>query len=550
MTSAEDTISKYLSDFEKSNPGIEIILAVEAGSRAWGFNSKTSDYDIRFIYRYTNPRRYITTSKRSDTLNADYDDGLYDFHGWEIQKALQLLKQSNSSILEWLHTPIVYLEKYQIKEQFLKILSQMHTNKSLIYHYYNMGLRNYRDRIEGHTVVTLKKYTYVIRPLGMVDWLMRFPTKSLTIDFNQILVDLEEHIPSEQFQAIQKFIHDRRNGKLPIEGDPIDELDRYIKGVLAAFDDQNNRPQKEINLQGTNNLYQKVQNCYTKIQAILRKHAQIDRSEYLSIIGFILQYKWLRLHPEKNFKDVPSKIGNLLKDVPVSVELSDFIKLISVRDRGLYFRKTVPDDDKYLQVNEWLKLVIGEFLGPVIDSIRYIDWTRRSDHDSRSELQDGFSSELLKFLNPHDDNHIGIVDSKSEWPNLDELPRDDFVEYILAQWIPSILWMIENSDSPYSRIPKQPLDALRIDDSIRETIRVLIKEHRVTYQLEKVDELHSWIEEFLEEEKSQVQKDQETQLVLKQERTKVAYNHSMKDLDDGIFDDLLWKMTIDFKAEV
>ena len=33
---------------EKEN--VKIIMAIESGSRAWGFASPDSDYDVRFIY--------------------------------------------------------------------------------------------------------------------------------------------------------------------------------------------------------------------------------------------------------------------------------------------------------------------------------------------------------------------------------------------------------------------------------------------------------------------------------------------------------------------
>lgn len=42
-------INEKLMEIEKKE-NCKILLAVESGSRAWGFASPDSDYDVRFIY--------------------------------------------------------------------------------------------------------------------------------------------------------------------------------------------------------------------------------------------------------------------------------------------------------------------------------------------------------------------------------------------------------------------------------------------------------------------------------------------------------------------
>jgi len=44
-----DMIQEKLSEIEKKE-NVVILHAVESGSRAWGFASPDSDYDVRFIY--------------------------------------------------------------------------------------------------------------------------------------------------------------------------------------------------------------------------------------------------------------------------------------------------------------------------------------------------------------------------------------------------------------------------------------------------------------------------------------------------------------------
>jgi predicted nucleotidyltransferase len=47
--SIREEILKRLKNTEEKE-GVRIIMAIESGSRAWGFASPNSDYDVRFIY--------------------------------------------------------------------------------------------------------------------------------------------------------------------------------------------------------------------------------------------------------------------------------------------------------------------------------------------------------------------------------------------------------------------------------------------------------------------------------------------------------------------
>ncbi len=85
---------------------IKILLAVESGSRAWGFASPDSDYDVRFVY-IRSLEDYLRLDATRDVIELPIDDVL-DINGWDLQKTLRLLHKSNPTLFEWFSSPIVY----------------------------------------------------------------------------------------------------------------------------------------------------------------------------------------------------------------------------------------------------------------------------------------------------------------------------------------------------------------------------------------------------------------------------------------------------------
>jgi predicted nucleotidyltransferase len=147
--------------------GVDILYAVESGSRAWGFASPDSDYDIRFIY--VHPRdQYLRLDQPQDTIERI--EGDLDIAGWDIFKALRLLRKSNPPLMEWLFSPMVYTELVPYIDILRQIAHRNYSSSAVFYHYSRMAHRNYRQYIankiaEGATEVPTKKYLYVIRPI-------------------------------------------------------------------------------------------------------------------------------------------------------------------------------------------------------------------------------------------------------------------------------------------------------------------------------------------------------------------------------------------------
>ena len=128
---------------------VRILHAVESGSRAWGFASPDSDYDVRFLY--VRPREYyLRLDKQRDVIEWQLDDTL-DINGWDLQKALRLLHSSNPTLFEWTNSPIVY-RTTPVWENVRVVINQYFSSKSGLYHYLNMANSNYREFLKGETV--------------------------------------------------------------------------------------------------------------------------------------------------------------------------------------------------------------------------------------------------------------------------------------------------------------------------------------------------------------------------------------------------------------
>ncbi len=93
----------------EANFRVKVLFACESGSRAWGFPSEDSDYDVRFLYVHR-PEWYLCVFPGRDVIEQPVSD-LLDVSGWSLKKALELLRKSNPALQEWLSCPIVYRER-------------------------------------------------------------------------------------------------------------------------------------------------------------------------------------------------------------------------------------------------------------------------------------------------------------------------------------------------------------------------------------------------------------------------------------------------------
>ncbi len=228
MKTAPD-INSALDRIERAH-GVQILLAVESGSRAWGFASRDSDYDVRFIYAHA-PEWYLSVDEHRDVIQVPLSDEL-DLTGWDLRKSLQLLRKSNPSLLEWIKSPVVYRADPAFALVFGLLASEFSSPDRLFRHYLRMARGNFRDYLRNDSV-RLKKYLYVLRPLLACRWIerglgpvpMRFQTLTDTV-----LAD-----PNLRFHVAVLVARKRAGEELDL-GRRIPVLHNFIESELARLE--------------------------------------------------------------------------------------------------------------------------------------------------------------------------------------------------------------------------------------------------------------------------------------------------------------------------
>ncbi len=175
---------------------VHILFAVESGSRAWGFPSPDSDYDVRFIYAHSSDW-YLSLTPGRDVIELPLDE-VYDINGWDIRKALSLLLKPNPVMLEWLSSPIRYMWNDNICDALTLFSQKTAPDPACLYHYLHIGDQQWRTYIDGKDEVNLKKYFYIIRPAMALKWIREHPNIPAPMNFQALVkgCDLEASLCS------------------------------------------------------------------------------------------------------------------------------------------------------------------------------------------------------------------------------------------------------------------------------------------------------------------------------------------------------------------
>ena len=233
-----EQIKNKLAEIEQTE-NVRVILAAESGSRAWGFASPDSDYDVRFIY-VRKPEDYIRLNPVRDVIEWQLDE-IYDISGWDLQKMLRLARNSNPSVHEWCASPIIYMEN-ELAAPMRELVTGCFLPKKSLYHYLNMARRNYNTFLTKDEV-RIKRYFYALRPVLAARWVAHNQTAPPMLFDELVKAELKpELVPTvEELLRIKKEMPEVGTGPI------IPELNEYILEQMEILEEEADKAENRKN---------------------------------------------------------------------------------------------------------------------------------------------------------------------------------------------------------------------------------------------------------------------------------------------------------------
>lgn len=217
-------ILEKLSEIERDK-NIDILFAVESGSRAWGFESPDSDYDIRFVYKHKK-EWYLNLWDQKDTIEFMTDNDLLDGSGWELRKALKLLAKSNASFLGWLFSPIVYRSDERFLNEIKTLAHENFNPVSGFYHYHSMS-KGFEETLNTDEM-TLKSFFYAIRTALCANWIYRKGAIPPVL-FTDLYVIL-----NKKYHSLLNDLIDLKSREIEKSSEPVDiVLTKLVKDIVS-----------------------------------------------------------------------------------------------------------------------------------------------------------------------------------------------------------------------------------------------------------------------------------------------------------------------------
>ena len=386
-------IISFLETIEQEN-NITIIFACEAGSRNWGLNSDQSDYDVRYIYVHNSVFWYISTDNKKDTLSHNINNDIdVETSGWDIVKAVKELKVSNPSIIEWMQSSCIYINKHRFQESIVSIISQLHNNKSLMFHYNRMLCSNLKSFFDNADKVLRKKYFYILMPALNLMYLLENDTCVICSNFELLLESCT--VPIEVKECILTLVANKKAGKCYDIEEKIPLLDSWVSSIRTLVDNKlfvKNTKNTSHSPSGAPYYYNLSKSHYTNMMKCVTENGNtIKKKVFLDMICDMMKTISLINCRSLTKRDINCKISMLFQycanDLPENIKL----EICSVIEDKSEFT-TIS-----LNVREWYNITIKNLK----NEIHSIENTNRNINET---IKSTIYCDTLKTLD------IGVFD--------------------------------------------------------------------------------------------------------------------------------------------
>ena len=240
-------ILQRLSEIE-SRYDVKVLLAVESGSRAWGFASKDSDYDVRFVYVHRKDW-YLQLIEGRYVIEELDPDGVMDFAGWDLKKALLLMGKGNCGFAEWLNSPTIYRKDEEFFQKMNTLKSDYFRKISAVNHYYHMAMNHDKRYLEKRGC-EMKRFMYHLRGLLASKWAAIHGTYPPVL-FEELVEKMveEENIKNEIGKLVELKRESREHNTVIVNDDLVNYADRIaaeIELMLGSFPEDKTQDFKKL----------------------------------------------------------------------------------------------------------------------------------------------------------------------------------------------------------------------------------------------------------------------------------------------------------------
>lgn len=249
----EKKIKTYLSDLEKLK-GIKILFACETGSRAWGFPSPDSDFDVRIIYKHEKDW-YLNLTEEKDTIEYFLENNEIDISGWDLRKSLRLLLKSNPPLLERIQSPIIYKVDKDFLNGINSLAKKTYSRIATIHHYLSMAKKAFEEVVNSNEY-KLKKFFYALRASVACLWILD-KEKIPPIEFEKMLNGL--NFPNNLNTRIKELIEIKSTISETYLHRGENELIEFMKTCIERADcESQNLPASKGQISELNNFFRQT----------------------------------------------------------------------------------------------------------------------------------------------------------------------------------------------------------------------------------------------------------------------------------------------------